>query len=63
MRGEDFEYFHEIRCKMNSNKLQEIVEAPRLESSKFFYNPTRAYLIRKDQHKTTNNKRRAVKRR
>lgn len=46
---------------MDSSKLQEIFEVPRLESSKFFFNPTKSYVFRKYQKdKVFKNKRRVM---
>lgn len=45
----DFEYFHEIKSKIDQADLWETLEVPELLNSKHHHNPTRNYVLRKYQ--------------
>ena len=45
----DFEYYHEIKEKLDQSKCWEALELPVLESPKHHYNPTRFVILRRDR--------------
>lgn len=58
-RVSDFEYYHEIKDKMDQSENWEVHEVPKIESSKSHYNPTKKTVINKhifDKGKSSNNR-------
>jgi hypothetical protein len=49
----DFEYYHEIKSKIDQAKSCESFEVPLLDSSKHHYNPSKNYVIRRNKFKKT----------
>ena len=46
-RMSDFEYYHELKCKIDGSEIWEEFEAPMIRSSKHHYNPTKRTLLRR----------------
>lgn len=45
----DFEYYHEIKDKLEQSSLPEAFEVPVLNSRQFHYTPPRSYLIKREK--------------
>jgi hypothetical protein len=43
----DFEYYHEIKDKIEQSRLPEALEVPALNSRRFHYNPPRSCVIKR----------------